>query len=265
MHTHTYIHIHIRAQPAASVFADVYVGVKTHLCSVHTCPCTSVQNTCSKVACNTHCKKMHIYIYLHTYAYAYICTWIHMRMHDIVHALKNWYWDPQSMHKYAYAYTYTCVLTHTYTHAYTHAYTCICTCPHTYTQTHIYTHAYEMYICTHTNTPGTTVRQRPRKELMQTQEVLHVSFVRRHQSHLAPPMVGLNRIYFLRHKYPCIPHPLFPTYPRTVRWPRILGGRDFTVPHWSTQQSAPLWRSSAQLHNGPLRSCRKIGGNAAVQ
>ena len=28
---------------------DVYVGVKRHLCNVHTCPCTSAQNTCSKV------------------------------------------------------------------------------------------------------------------------------------------------------------------------------------------------------------------------
>ena len=27
----------------------MYVGVKTHLCNVHTLPCTSAQNTCSKV------------------------------------------------------------------------------------------------------------------------------------------------------------------------------------------------------------------------
>jgi len=49
MHTHMYVNIHICTQPAASVFADVYVGVKTHLCSVHTCPCTSAQTTCPKV------------------------------------------------------------------------------------------------------------------------------------------------------------------------------------------------------------------------
>jgi len=42
MHTH----IHICAQPAASVFVDVYIGVKIHLCNIHTCPCTSAQNTC---------------------------------------------------------------------------------------------------------------------------------------------------------------------------------------------------------------------------
>ena len=43
MHIHTHIHIHICAQPAARVLADVYVGVKTHLCNIHTCPCTSAQ------------------------------------------------------------------------------------------------------------------------------------------------------------------------------------------------------------------------------
>jgi len=84
-------------------------------------------------------------------------------------------------------------------------------------------------------------------------------------SHLAPPMLGLHGTHFLRHQYSSTTHHLFPTYPRTVGGPRILGGRDFTVPHWSTQQSAPLWRSSAQLHNGPLRSCRKIRGKAGAQ
>jgi len=38
---YTILQIHICAQPAASVFADVYVGVKTHLCNIYTCPCTS--------------------------------------------------------------------------------------------------------------------------------------------------------------------------------------------------------------------------------
>ena len=38
-----------------------------------------------------------------------------------------------------------------------------------------------MYICTHASTPGTTARQRAREELMQTQEALYVSFVRRNQ------------------------------------------------------------------------------------
>ena len=73
---------------------------------------------------------------------------------------------------------------YTYTYTYTHAYIYIYTCPHTYTHTHIYTHTYQMYICTHASTPGTTARQRLREELMQTQEALHVSFVRR--NHIVP-------------------------------------------------------------------------------
>jgi len=125
---------------------------------------------------------MHIHIYLHTYAYAYLCTRTHMRMHDTVHTLKHWYWDPQSMHKYAYTYTYICVYTHRCTNTYTHAYVYIYTYPHTYTHTHIYTHTYKMYIWTHARTPGTTARQRMRKEPLQTQEALHVSFVRRNQT-----------------------------------------------------------------------------------
>ena len=68
--------------------ADVDVGVKTHLCNIHTRPCTSVQNTC-KVHVTLTAKKMHIYIYLHTYVYACICTRKHMRMHDTVLTLKH--------------------------------------------------------------------------------------------------------------------------------------------------------------------------------
>ena len=58
MHAYTQMYKYTQcAQPAASVFADVYVGVKTHLCSVHTCPCTSGQNTCSKVHATLTAKK----------------------------------------------------------------------------------------------------------------------------------------------------------------------------------------------------------------
>ena len=69
-------------------FADVYVGVKTHLCNIHNCPCTSAHNTC-KVHVALTAKKMHIYIYLHKYVYACTCTRKHMRMHDTVHTLKH--------------------------------------------------------------------------------------------------------------------------------------------------------------------------------
>ena len=68
MHTHTYTHIHICAQPVANVFADVYVGGKTHLCNIHTCPCPSAQNTC-KVHVTLTAKK-----YTYTYTYTHILT-----------------------------------------------------------------------------------------------------------------------------------------------------------------------------------------------
>ena len=35
----------------------------------------------------------------------------------------------------------------------------------------------------------------------------------------APPMQGLHCTHFLKHQYPSTPHPLFPTYPKTVRGP----------------------------------------------
>jgi len=71
MHTYTYTHIHICAQPAASVFADVYVGVKIHLCNIHTCPCPSAQNTCKVHATLTAKKCTYIYTYTHTYTHTY--------------------------------------------------------------------------------------------------------------------------------------------------------------------------------------------------
>jgi len=71
MHIHTYIHIHICAQPAASVFADVYVGVKAHLCNVHTCPCTSAQNTCKVHTALTAKKCTYIYTYTHIHTHTY--------------------------------------------------------------------------------------------------------------------------------------------------------------------------------------------------
>ena len=70
---------HHHSQPAASVLADVYVGVKTHLCSVHTCPCTSVQNTCSKVHATLTAKNAHIYIPTP------ICIRIHMYTNTHAH------------------------------------------------------------------------------------------------------------------------------------------------------------------------------------
>jgi len=233
---------------------------------------------------------MHIYIYLHTYAYAYICTRIHMHMHDTVYMLKHWYWDPQSI--YAHEYTCTCMTpstcwstdtethnlcTNIHTHTHTHVYKRIHIHIHIHMHIHIYiyvrTHTH-IHIHTHTYKKITYARTQVRLDRQRGSDRARSWCRRRKLSRLfrstqsitlGPPMLGINCTHFLRHQYPSTPHPLFPTYPRTVRGPRILGGRNFTVPHSSRQQSAPLWRSSAQLRDDPLHSCRKIGGKATVQ
>jgi len=177
MHIHTYIHVHICAQPAASVFAHVYVGVKIHLCNVHTYPCTSAQNTC-KVHVTLTAKKCtytytHIQMYTHTYAHKNTCTCMtpstrwstdtkthnlctNMHTHTHTHVYKRI--DVQ-IHTHMHIYTYIHVRTRTYIHIYTHTHT-KCT--------------YE----THANTPATTARQRTCKEPLQNKEALHFSFIR---------------------------------------------------------------------------------------
>ena len=129
---------------------------------------------------------------------------------------------------------------HRCTNIYTHAYIYIYTCPHTYTHTHICTHTYKMYISTHASTPGTTARQRTREEPLLMQEALHVSFVRRNQATFRTSNAR-NSLY---------PRPAALIL---LRHPSHLA----IIP----QNSSKL----AQLHNGPLRSCKKIGGKTAVQ
>ena len=54
--------------------AHVYIGVKTHLCNVHTCPCTSTQSTFSKVHATPTAKKctyIYTYTHMHTHTYAH--------------------------------------------------------------------------------------------------------------------------------------------------------------------------------------------------
>ena len=60
-----------------------------------------------------------------------------------------------NMHTHAYKHLYTCICILIHIHMYLHTYLHV----HTYTYIHIYTHTYNMYICTHTSTPGTTAPQ----------------------------------------------------------------------------------------------------------
>jgi len=142
MHIHRCIHIHICAQLAASVFADVYVGVKTHLCSVHTCPCISVQNTCSKVHATLTAKKCtciytHNNMHTHTYVHEHTCASItpptrwstdtethnlctNMHTHTHTHVYKRIHIH---IHTHMHIYIYILVRTHTHIHIYTHTHT----------------------------------------------------------------------------------------------------------------------------------------------
>ena len=62
MHVRTYIHM---CTTCSECVADVYVGVKTHLCNIHTCPCTSAHNTCKVHVTLTAKKNAHIFIPTH--------------------------------------------------------------------------------------------------------------------------------------------------------------------------------------------------------
>ena len=259
---HAYTHIYACTTCSECVCRCVCWCQKKHLCNIHTCPGTSAQNTCSKVNTTPTAKKctyIHMHTHMHTHTYAHEHTRAFMTPPN---TQRHWQRDSQPMHKYAYTYIYICIYMYinTYTHA--HAYTYMHARLDTYIHTHTYAHTYSMYICTHASTPGTKALQRLRQELLQTPEAVHVSFVPRNQPHLAPSMLRLHCTHFLRHQYPSTPHPLFTTYLRTVCGPRWAQFYCSTLRY--TIEYMTL-RSSVQLHNGPLRSCRKIRGKAAVQ
>jgi len=111
----------------------------------------------------------------------------------------------------------------------------------THTHIHIYAHTHTKFTYeTHASTPGTTARQRTCKEPLQTKKALNFFFVRRNQP-------AFRTSHARTSLYPR-PAALIPLHP-----PSSL----LNIP----QNSSKI----AQLHNGPLRSCRKIGGKTAVQ
>jgi len=112
--------------------------------------------------------------------------------------------------------------THTHTHVYKRIDVQIHTHMHIYTYIHVRTHTH-IHICTHIHTKCTYERTQARLERQRGSERAGSCCRRRKLSfdaikpHFAPPMQGLHCTHFLRHQYPSIPHPLFPTYLRTVR------------------------------------------------
>ena len=157
---------------------DVYVGVKTHLCNVHTLPCTSAQNSCSKVHVTLTAGRAHTRPCIHV-SHACTCTWVHTRAQDTARHAEAPPPGPSIC-----AYVCTCMHMHTRAHVCVHGRTRICMYMHICTSAHLYAYTSThtrmwMYICTHTSTPGTTAPQRQGEELMQTPEASHISPVQR--------------------------------------------------------------------------------------
>jgi len=220
MHIRIYINIHVCTQPAASVFADVYVGVKTHLCNVYTCPCTSAQNTCSKVHVTLTAKEC---TYIYTYTHMHTHTYAHKHICACMTPSTRWSTDTKT-HNLC-----TNVHTHTHTHVYTRIHVHIHIHMHIYTYIHVRTHTH-IHIHAHTHTKCTYAHMQPRLERRRGSQRARSWYRRREpctsftcdamKPHSAPPMLGLHCTHFLRHQYPSTPNPLFPTYPRKVRGPR---------------------------------------------
>jgi len=198
MHTHTYIHIHICAPPAASVFADVYVGVKTHLCNINTCACTSAQNTC-KVHVTLTAKKMHKYIYLW-----HICIRMHMHTKTHAHAWHRPHAEALKsrptiyaqicIHMHTHVYKRIDVQIHTHMHIYTYKHVSAHTHIHKYTHTHTKC-TYEL----HAKTPGTTARQRTCNSRCRPRKLCTSLSFDAIKPHLAPPKHGLHCTHVLQH------------------------------------------------------------------
>jgi len=97
-----------------------------------------------------------------------------------------------------------------------HIYTYIHVC--TRTHIHIYTHTHTK--CTYERTQARLERRRgskrARSRCRERKLCTSLSFDAI-KPHFAHPMQGLHCTHFLNHQYPSSPHPLFPTYPRTVR------------------------------------------------
>jgi len=86
--------------------------------------------------------------------------------------------------------------------------------------------------------------------------------VLRDQPHFAPPTPGLHCIHFLKPQYHSTPPPSSQHTPEQFM---VCAGAIFMSQHCMSFQSALLWRSSVQLHNGALRCRRKIRVKATVQ
>jgi len=108
----------------------------------------------------------------------------------------------------------------------------------THTHVHMYTHTHTQ--CTHERTHARLERRRGSECAMsrcrERKLCTSLSFDAI-KPHFAPPMQGLHGTHFLKHQYPSTPHPIFPTYPRTVRRLRASAVSLFYTDHMNRVHS----------------------------
>ena len=120
---------------------DVYVGVKTHLCNLHTLPCTSAQNTCSKVHVTLTAGCAHTRP-SYTRTHACTCTWVRTRaQYTTRHAEAPPPGTPicaYAWHMHAHAHACACTRIRAHAHMHIHAHMHVCA----YVYIHVHTHAH---------------------------------------------------------------------------------------------------------------------------
>ena len=118
------------------------------------------------------------------------------------------------MHTHTHAHVYKRIDVQIHTHVHIYTYIHVRTCTHI----HIYTHTHTK--CTYERTQTRLERrrgsERAKSRCRERKLCKSLSFDAI-KPHFAPPMQGSHCTHFLKHQYPYTPHPLFPTYPRTVR------------------------------------------------
>jgi len=168
--------------------------------------------------------------------YAQICIHTHTHVYKRI--------DVQ-IHTHMHTYTYILVRTHTHIHIYTH------------------THTKCTYQCTQARLERRRSSERVRSRCRERKFCTSLSFDAI-KPHWAPPMQGLHCTHLLKHKYLSSPHPLFPIYLRTVRGLWASAVVLFYTDQMNRANSSEEAPRSFTME-WPLRSCRKIGGKAAVQ
>ena len=86
---------------------------------------------------------------------------------------------------------------------------------HIHTYTYIHTHTK----CTHERTQARLERRRSSeraRSCCRCRKLCKSCSFDAMKPHFAPPMQRLHCTHFLKQQYPSTPHPLFPTYPRTI-------------------------------------------------